>query len=122
MEDKMAKARVKKFMEVPIQDYLSKAERFHVSLRKKRFIERSNKKRGIIYCPESSNKSFEDLDSSLYKITSKEDTNIRADVYKIHKSAQDGDFTGISDSIEEMLKIIEKNLDGAEIKPESHRD
>ena len=48
MEDKKATERLKSFMQIKLSDPIKMWETYHVSLRKKRFNERSNIKRGII--------------------------------------------------------------------------
>lgn len=65
MEDMKAKERIKNFMDIPVRDHVSQWEQFHVSLRKKRFLIRSNQKRGILFNNYSQNSLDEIAEKSI---------------------------------------------------------
>lgn len=49
MEDTKGKQRIESFFKISTKDHVKQWEKFHVSLRKQRFIKRSNRKRGITF-------------------------------------------------------------------------
>ncbi|CAI2359618.1 unnamed protein product [Moneuplotes crassus] len=95
MEDRVCQERIQKFISIPQRNLLYDRERFMVSLRKKRFLERSNKKRfhneiprtksaDSIYQAEEEIKSIrellqEDFDRNSYKMREQID-NIKSNM------------------------------------------
>lgn len=67
MEDPKQKKRLEEFMKIEIKDIVTSWEQFHVSLRKKRFNERANRKRGIFVKRSQSNQNRDTQNSVDYK-------------------------------------------------------
>ncbi|CAI2363500.1 unnamed protein product [Moneuplotes crassus] len=112
MEDGRSKQRVHKFMDVVLKNYLSQAEQFHVGLRKKRFLERTNLKRGIPYSvtKKSVMKGATTSKEMGFDIPTEIMKDFRSDAHIALKDAQEENLETVHQALTEMFDEVENHI------------
>lgn len=132
MEDIKAKQRVESFYKIQTKDYVRQCEKFHVSLRKQRFIKRSNKKRGITFDKKGrflvNSGVFEDLtdeddtkaeywinsqeavdnpDCIKFEVTVEDLRSFRAEAHEAKCELNQGTFEIVTQAMNQLFEVVD---------------